>query len=271
MVEERSGERGAKSELMTDRKVEDGVADERGFDGLAGKIQSATQAFRQDAPGIINRRVTERAWLTGYHIAEFEQGGKARATYGDGLLKRLSERLSESDFSLSSLKDYRSFDLLYPELSGEIAGYVLSRFGQGQSLAKSFAVDTIALLSQKDNLYASFSFNESVLREIAMARGEMERSFSNAGFWSSIGGDDGETIGKPRTGYFLEMFPPPNGGGWDDPEGDDYRANAYVRYRLYNFHNRKSQRRRRLKYAEAYYGKPQELGLIALTKRRYYQ
>ena len=42
--------------------------------------------------------------MTGYYIVEYEQGGKARAEYGDGLLKRLAKRLSESDFSVSSLK-----------------------------------------------------------------------------------------------------------------------------------------------------------------------
>ena len=45
--------------------------------------------------------------------------------------------------------------------------------------------------------------------------------------------------------------------------------NAYARYRLYKFLNRKSQRRYRLKYAETYYGELQKLGLIALTRRRY--
>ena len=47
------------------------------------------------------------------------------------------------------------------------------------------------------------------------------------------------------------------------------KVNAYARYRLYKFLNRKSQRRYRLKYAETYYGELQKLGLIALTRRRY--
>ena len=47
------------------------------------------------------------------------------------------------------------------------------------------------------------------------------------------------------------------------------KVNAYARYRLYKFLNRKSQRRYRLKYAKTYYGELQKLGLIALTRRRY--
>ena len=38
------------------------------------------------------------------------------------------------------------------------------------------------------------------------------------------------------------------------------KMNAYARYRLYKFLNRKSQRRYRLKYAETYYGELQKLG-----------
>ena len=46
------------------------------------------------------------------------------------------------------------------------------------------------------------------------------------------------------------------------------KVNAYARYRLYKFLNRKRQRRYRLKYAETYYGELKKLGLIALTRKR---
>ena len=49
------------------------------------------------------------------------------------------------------------------------------------------------------------------------------------------------------------------------------KVNGYVRMRLYKFLNGKSQRGYRLKYAETYYGEYQRLGLITLTKRRYYR
>ena len=66
--------------------------------------------------------------------------------------------------------------------------------------------------------------------EIATEWDEMERAFSDPEFWSFIGGDDGEVVGKPRMGYFLEMLPPPNGGEWEDQEGDDYKVfNRYER------------------------------------------
>ncbi len=49
------------------------------------------------------------------------------------------------------------------------------------------------------------------------------------------------------------------------------KVNAYVGMRLYKFLNGKSQRRYRLKYAETYYGEFQKLGLITLTRGRYYR
>lgn len=106
---------------------------EKEFECLVGKIQTANQALRQDALGIINRSVTTRAWLTGYYIVEFEQGGKARAAYGDGLLKRLSERLGVKDYSVHTLKKYREFYRIFPKLAMPIRDYLIERFGKGYS------------------------------------------------------------------------------------------------------------------------------------------
>ena len=84
------------------------------FDGLVGRIQATSDALQQDALVVINRSVTTRAWLTGYYIVEYEQYGAGRAKYGEGLLKKLAQRLSA--FALASLKNYRKFYLTYPEL-----------------------------------------------------------------------------------------------------------------------------------------------------------
>ena len=56
------------------------------------------------ALGVINRSVTARAWLTGYYIVEFEQGGQSRAAYGEGLLKRLEQRLSDKTFTFENFQ-----------------------------------------------------------------------------------------------------------------------------------------------------------------------
>ena len=49
------------------------------------------------------------------------------------------------------------------------------------------------------------------------------------------------------------------------------KVNWYVQKRLCHFLNRKSQRKYRLKHADSCYGEYQKLGLVALSKRRYYR
>jgi len=100
------------------------------FEGLVGRIQATSEALQQDALVVINRSVTARAWLTGYYIVEYEQHGADRAKYGEGLLKKLVERLNDDKFGLASLKNYRLFYLTYPELAEQIGLYLQSRFGR---------------------------------------------------------------------------------------------------------------------------------------------
>jgi len=100
------------------------------FERLVGRIQATSEALQQDALVVINRSVTARAWLTGYYIVEYEQHGSDRAKYGEGLLKKLVERLDDDKFGLASLKNYRLFYLTYPELAEQIGLYLQSRFGR---------------------------------------------------------------------------------------------------------------------------------------------
>ena len=103
------------------------------FEALVGRIQTASDALRQDALVVINRSVTARAWLTGYYIVEYEQHGKDRAEYGTELLRALSTRLGKAHYSVPSLKKFRQFYKVYPELASPIAQYLQDRFGKGQS------------------------------------------------------------------------------------------------------------------------------------------
>ena len=108
--------------------------DKRDFEALVGCIQATSDALRQDALVVINRSVTARAWLTGYYIVEYEQHGADRAKYGEGLLKRIEERLGSKGFSVESLKKFRLLYQTYPTLAQPVAAYVASRFAKGESL-----------------------------------------------------------------------------------------------------------------------------------------
>ena len=138
------------------------------FEGLVGRIRATSDALQQDALVIINRSVTARAWLTGYYIVEYEQKGDDREKYGEGLLKNLARRLSGPAFALASLKNYRKFYLLYPELCTPVAEYLLSRFGKSQSPIGQLAIDVSEAASRSQSLI-SFSDNGSLLAQTADA------------------------------------------------------------------------------------------------------
>ena len=104
------------------------------FESLVNNIQSTSNALLEDARLVINRNVTARAWLTGFYIVEYEQQGNDRAKYGEGLLKRLSERLNDKSFSLASLKSFRQFYLYYPQLAEPVVRYLFAKSGKSQSV-----------------------------------------------------------------------------------------------------------------------------------------
>src|SRR5277367_3183911 len=65
----------------------------------------------------VNSALVETYWKIGEHIVKFGQKGNSKAEYGDRLLERLSKDLSLSygrGFSLSNIKRFRQFYLVYP-------------------------------------------------------------------------------------------------------------------------------------------------------------
>ena len=79
---------------------------------LISEISVLLQASRRAAARAINRLLAPTYWDVGRRIVEFEQGGKARAAYGDELLARLATDLSAKygrGFSPSNLSRMRAF------------------------------------------------------------------------------------------------------------------------------------------------------------------
>lgn len=104
------------------------------FNSLVLQIQHATEVLQENARMVINRDVTARAWLTGFYIVEYEQNGRDRAQYGDQLLKRLSERLEGKSFGETSLKNYRQFYLMYPQLLHPLTQYLITQSQKSQTV-----------------------------------------------------------------------------------------------------------------------------------------
>ena len=82
------------------------------LDGLNTRLSQ--QAARQ-----ADQLMTLRNWLFGLYIVEFEQNGEDRATYGQQLLKRLSEELTRRGIKGvgdRNLQRFRQFYLTYPRI-----------------------------------------------------------------------------------------------------------------------------------------------------------
>ncbi len=90
-----------------------------GYDGLLREVSGYLADARRASARAVNSVITTTYWMVGRRIVEFEQGGSDRATYGDLLLKRLSEDLTArlgKGFGLSNLKQIKKFYLFYPSV-----------------------------------------------------------------------------------------------------------------------------------------------------------
>lgn len=73
---------------------------------LVNHISSLWEQAKANAAIAVNTELLNANWQTGQYIVEFEQGGNARAKYGDKLLVNLSKdltRLKGKGFSKSNL------------------------------------------------------------------------------------------------------------------------------------------------------------------------
>jgi predicted nuclease of restriction endonuclease-like (RecB) superfamily len=83
------------------------------YDGIAGVLRTA----RSNAYRAVNFMMVEAYWNIGRMIVEEEQQGKERASYGEALIRGLSERLTHDfgrGFGVSNLFAYRQFYLAFP-------------------------------------------------------------------------------------------------------------------------------------------------------------
>jgi hypothetical protein len=96
--------------------------------GLLGLVEQA----RRSAVRVVNGILTATYWEAGRRIVEFEQGGQARAEYGEALLRRLAEDLTAKHgrgFSRQNLQQMRAFYLgwqICQTLSGKFEARIIS-------------------------------------------------------------------------------------------------------------------------------------------------
>lgn len=86
---------------------------------LAEKIEILVTEARKKVASVANTAQVYTYYEIGRYIIEDEQGGKAKAAYGKGVLQRLSERLTAKygeGWSYANLRSMRQFYLVYSDL-----------------------------------------------------------------------------------------------------------------------------------------------------------
>lgn len=134
----------------------------------------------------INTIMTATYWEMGRRIVEFEQGGEARAAYGEQLIDRLSQDLSQRykrGFSASNLWQFKKFYLYFQKI--EILQTVSGESLHLAQLAKSFPLPWSAyvrLLSvKKIPMPALFTRKRRYVTagQLGSSTGKSRRSFTN--------------------------------------------------------------------------------------------
>ena len=152
-----------------------------GYQQLLGRIFEVYTAGRLRAHQAVNTVMTETYWQIGHDIVEFEQGGKARADYGKGLLGTLSRVLTlrhGKGFSRSNVIRIRQFYLTYPK--GATASHLLSWS------------HIVELLKIDDPLERSF-YEQQTIREKWAVR-ELQRQKQTSLFLRLAAGKDRDAI-----------------------------------------------------------------------------
>ncbi len=88
-----------------------------GLPRLRADILRLVEHSRQEAARSVNAVMTATYWLIGQRIIAFEQGGKARAAYGDRIIVSLAEDLTARfgrGYSKRTLEQCRAFHLGWP-------------------------------------------------------------------------------------------------------------------------------------------------------------
>jgi predicted nuclease of restriction endonuclease-like (RecB) superfamily len=95
---------------------------------LYAQIRGILNAARTTVARTVNSEMVRAYWLIGRAIFEEEQQGKARAGYGEALIKQLSAQLQSEfgrGFAAANLKYMRLFYLTYPHLLDNEIGHAV--------------------------------------------------------------------------------------------------------------------------------------------------
>ena len=140
---------------MTKKPVRRPTTDTKGsevfdLEFLARSIQTAHKELARQASKAVNISLTVRNRLIGHYIAEFELNGADRATYGDKLLDRLADRLTDLGVGTCDkrrLYQYLRFYNTYPEIVRTLTAQSQKRLLMGDGERALEKVRTASALS----------------------------------------------------------------------------------------------------------------------------
>lgn len=131
------------------------------YQNLAVGISSLLENARRASARAVNSIMTATYWEIGHRIVEFEQGGKAKAEYGEQLIHRLSQDLTArfgrgfGPVNLSQMKRFYltwSSDKIFQTASENFPPKVL----KAQTLSAQSAASNAVLASSLSEVSAAF-------------------------------------------------------------------------------------------------------------------
>lgn len=150
---------------------------------LAIAINKVCSLSSQSACNAINQALTIRNWLIGQYIVVFEQNGKDRAKYGDGLLKKLEQKVNARGLNVTLLQLCRQFYLYYPEFSDLIYATSSHKLPQFKHTAKqiltSMSFSHIRECMTVENLQARYFYESECIKGVWSVR-ELRRQISTS-------------------------------------------------------------------------------------------
>jgi predicted nuclease of restriction endonuclease-like (RecB) superfamily len=130
------------------------------YNGLLNNVNELLENARRASARTLNALLTATYWEIGHRIVEFEQRGKSRAEYGQVLLGRLSEDLTQQygrGFSERNLLLMRQFYISWP-IPQTLSAESSNRARQLKSSDKTIVPDRVALLPETGLLKTASRF-----------------------------------------------------------------------------------------------------------------
>jgi predicted nuclease of restriction endonuclease-like (RecB) superfamily len=157
-----------------------------GYGDIQNGIVELLESARRAAARSVNALMTASYWEIGRRIVEFEQGGKGRAKYGEALIERLAEDLTQRfgrGFSRQNLQQMRVFYLGWPvetirqTVSGEFATVEIPQTTSGESNRTQIVQTMSGQLPDLAALAARFPLPWSAYVRLLSVKNESARTF----------------------------------------------------------------------------------------------